>query len=229
MKTIRFLLFAVAALTISTIFCACDNDDEDTTEKFVTVGLIQEISMEDIQNSNSLIKEVKLVARKMFPATVPETEGAIAQELLSIPYNKERMSFTLPQNPDESLLRNIDKDMPEGLTIDNHEAKTLSFVDIFCYEENSDNILGALVYSKYIESENIRYELYYIYCDSSVKITGTTSDWWGFTTTYNLKLEKGWNMVVEKRENTDTDQPSTVTNLLPNGMKWHYYMIIGGK
>lgn len=45
MKTIRFLLFAVVVLTISTIFCACDNgdDNENSKEYTIIVASIQTI------------------------------------------------------------------------------------------------------------------------------------------------------------------------------------------
>ncbi|MBD8387108.1 hypothetical protein [Dysgonomonas sp. BGC7] len=235
MKSIKFTLFVISISVFSTLFFSCSDDNNDeSNEKFETVGFIQEINIKDIQGIHLPIdEEVVFVARVLVPVGI-SSSGTVtnpdSRYMLRFPFNKDRMSFTLPQNPDQSLLRKIENDMPDGLTISNHEAKTISFVDIACCTSGSNNILGCLKYSKQIDGETlIRYELRYIYCDSSVKITGGSNDWWGHSATYDLKLEKGWNMVVEKREYKGTEQPLTVTNWLPNGMQWNYDMLIGGK
>lgn len=230
MKPIKFTLFVISISVFSILFFSCSDDNSDKpNEQFEEVGLIEEITMKDMQGTQLSIinSEVAFIARILDPS--PNTLNSETQRnyILRFPFNKDRMSFTLPQNPDQSLLRKIENDMPDGLIISNHEAKTISFVDIACCTSGSNNILGCLKYSKQIDGETlIRYELRYIYCDSSVKITGTANDWWGHPATYDLKLEKGWNMVVEKREYKGTEQPLTVTNLLPNGMQWNYDMLI---
>lgn len=53
-------------------------------------------------------------------------------------------------------------------------------------------------------------------------ITGSGADWWGHSTTYDLKLEKGWNRVVEMSDWSSDSRVQTVTNRMPSGMEWKY-------
>lgn len=227
----KYLLTILPILAI--VLSSCDNNDEESTEKFNTVGLTNKITIQniqDIQGLSSSVSEIAFVARVSLPATVQaKNDNLDSRYMLRIPFNKESMTIELPENPPQSLLRDIEDDIPAGFEISNRKAKTISFVDIGCCSENSDKISGRLIYrkTKDIDKEHhATYELHFIYCDSSVKITGSGYDWWGYAAAYNLQLEKGWNMVIEKREYyLSMFELFTVSNWMPNEMQWHYDLI----
>jgi len=216
-------LFAALALLV---FQACDKDD-DKEDRFTTVGVINEIKISNIEeNYPSLIEEITFVARVSMPSGVlkyynPTREEYAERAMTSVVFNKKAMTLPLPANPPQSLFFDIANDLPQGLTISDPSAKTISFTDIAFFEAGNSRqeLQGVFEMSK--SDDDIRYSVNYIYCDKPVKITGTADDWWSNIVTYDLTLQKGWNMVVEKRT---TGYPSTITytNSLPDGMRWTY-------
>jgi hypothetical protein len=44
---------------------------------------------------------------------------------------------------------------------------------------------------------------------------------------YDLSLQKGWNMIIEKVDWIGDEQNKSVTNLMPEGMRWAQSMWIG--
>lgn len=214
------VLFALA-------FQACENGDHEPTK----AGLVNKVTITGIGNDYGLqhISEVALVARIHVPAGggLPESPGwGQSQFMLRLPFDKNRMTLHLPENPPQALFCNITKDIPAGFTISDPTANTIAFVEIGGCSAGADRIQGHITYCK--DVDNVYYTVDYIYCDRPVKITGSAKDWWARPTTYDLKLEKGWNMAVERTDWTGTQHIVTITNLLPQGMKWSYDIWIGG-
>lgn len=214
-KLLLLITLAVSAIA----FQSCDDDKNENNNEGQEVGLISEIKITDVKEVNKNISKVVFVGRTTDFSKDQSERVDYNYFMLTFPYNEKGMTIQLPQNPPQSLLRNIQKDIPEGFNISDTSAKTIAFVAIGCCTENSDNILGGIVYYK--TSDEASYRVEYIYCDRPVKITGTAKDWWGNKLTYNLQLEKGWNMTVQKTE-WEYDKIRTITNFLPTGMSWHY-------
>ena len=213
---------------ISALFmlAACDKSSDQPEPEFKTVGLIDEIKISDIEAVSSAITEVAFVARFHGfnnQGFTFDADGKDTRVMLKVPLDAKCTTLVLPENPPQELLSNIALDFPEGFEISNPEAKTIAFVEIAC------NISAQNRFSDFLymvsDSENVCYEQTYIYCDRSATITGTGEDWWGNRTVYNLNLQKGWNQVIEKKE----QQNNSVTNLMPSGMKWKQSMWIGGR
>ena len=213
---------------ISALFmlAACDKSSDQPEPEFKTVGLIDEIKISDIEAVSSAITEVAFVARFHGfnnQGFTFDADGKDTRVMLKVPFDAKCTTLVLPENPPQELLSNIALDFPEGFEISNPEAKTIAFVEIAC------NISAQNRFSDFLymvsDSENVCYEQTYIYCDRSATITGTGEDWWGNRTVYNLNLQKGWNLVIEKKEQQD----NSVTNLMPSGMKWKQSMWIGGR
>ena len=213
---------------ISALFmlAACDKSSDQPEPEFKTVGLIDEIKISDIEAVSSAITEVAFVARFHGfnnQGFTFDADGKDTRVMLKVPFDAKCTTLVLPANPPQELLSNIALDFPEGFEISNPEAKTIAFVEIAC------NISAQNRFSDFLymvsDSENVCYEQTYIYCDRSATITGTGEDWWGNRTVYNLNLQKGWNLVIEKKE----QQNNSVTNLMPSGMKWKQSMWIGGR
>lgn len=201
---------------------ACDKEDNEPAVQ--TVGLISEITIPPVEIRNLDISEVVFMARVNVPSILSDYEASPERYMLRVPYNKDGFSFRLPENPPQVLFRNIKKDLPVGLDISDESANTISFVEIGCFTADSDRMWGKLIYHQQIKDKF--YTLHYMYCDRPVKITGSGTDWWEKTAMYDLNLKKGWNMVVEKSENTDGGRSLiTVNNLLPDGMDWIYSAI----
>ena len=213
---------------ISALFmlASCDKSSDQPEPEFKTVGLIDEIKISDIEAVSSAITEVAFVARFHGfnnQGFTFDADGKDTRVMLKVPFDAKCTTLVLPENPPQELLSNIALDFPEGFEISNPEAKTIAFVEIAC------NISAQNRFSDFLymvsDSENVCYEQTYIYCDRSATITGTGEDWWGNRTVYNLNLQKGWNLVIEKKE----QQNNSVTNLMPSGMKWKQSMWIGGR
>ena len=226
----KYLTFLLALF----VFAACDESSdlpEDQPElQFETVGLIDEINISDVKSDYSKITEVALVARFHGFGNSSSTlniDGKDTRVMLKVPFNTKNTTLILPKNPPQELLGNIISDFPEGFEISSPDAKTVAFVEIAC-NISEQNRFSDILYMT-LDSENIHYELTYIYCDRSVTVTGTGKDWWKNHTVYDLSLQKGWNMVIEKREYIGDKQSCYVTNLLPSGMKWKQESWIGGR
>ena len=213
---------------ISALFmlAACDKSSDQPEPEFKTVGLIDEIKISDIEAVSSVITEVAFVARFHGfnnQGSTLNADGKDTRVMLKVPFDAKCTTLVLPENPPQELLSNIALGFPEGFEISNPEAKTIAFVEIAC------NISAQNRFSDFLymvsDSENVCYEQTYIYCDRSATITGTGEDWWGNRTVYNLNLQKGWNQVIEKKE----QQINSVTNLMPSGMKWKQGRWIGGR
>lgn len=224
MKKYLTVILALLALT------ACDKSSDEPELKFQTMGLIHEIKISNIEFDYSKITEVAFVARFHGFGGNSTTFGTDYKDMgvmLKVPFNAKNTTLILPENPPQELLRNIISDFPEGFEISDPDAKTISSVEIAC-NISEQNSFSDFLYMTF-DSEDIHYELTYIYCDRSVTVTGTGENWWRDPTIYDLKLQKGWNMVIEKREYIGDKRSCSVTNLMPSGMKWKQDRWIGGR
>ncbi len=220
-------LTAILALFV---LAACDKSSDQPELKFETMGLINEINISDVKSDYSGITEVAFVARfHSFGnhGSTLDADGKDTRIMLKVPFDAKNTTLILPKNPPQELLNNIISDFPKGFEISDSEAKTIAFVEIACNISEQNNFSDVLRMT--LDSENSHYELTYIYCDRSVTITGTGKNWWGYHTIYDLNLQKGWNMVIEKREYIGDNQNFSVTNLIPSGMKWEQDRWIGGR
>lgn len=214
------ILEMLTAATMLLALAACQKNESSGDSDFQQVGLIDQIRITEITGNHPAISEIALVARFHVPAQVlPGPASEFSQVLLRIPFNPQETRLELPENPPQGLLRNITREIPEGFTISDTDANTISFVEIVC-DMGTDNRVRNTLYL-YRTDQKTNYQLTYIYCDRPVTITGTGHDWWGHPTTYDLHLKRGWNCAVEK-ESYDNGQTQTITNWMPSGMQWKY-------
>lgn len=227
----KYLIAGLSLLAV--LFQACDKND-DSTEivlEYETVGLTTEIEISDVDNEHyEAISEVAFVARfHGFGNDVStlDPQGNDTRIMLKVPFDEHGTKLVLPENPPQELLRNIASDIPVGFVISDTDAKSISFVEIATDMPDSTRVYEIL-YKGYDE-EHIRFDLKHIYCDRPVTITGVGKDWWNHPMTYDLNLQKGWNMVVEKTVYEKDEQIRSTTHSMPVGMKWKRSRWIGGK
>lgn len=211
------------------LFAACDNESE-ITHTYETVGLTPEIKVENVGSVFSKISELALVARfhgfgRTYTGITSNADGEDMRVMLKVPFDSKTTRLILPENPPQELLGSVTTDFPAGFQISDPEASTIAFVEIACNMSASNTFSYFL--SQYMDSGDDHYVLEYIYCDRAVTITGLGVDWWKQTTTYDLALQKGWNMVVEKTTYNNDSQVKTVTHLMPEGMRWRQDMWLG--
>lgn len=224
--TLHWAIRAATAVTSALfILSACDKHSNEAGIKYETAGLVSEINISNVTIEWSDIKDIAFVARfhGFGSGSTLNADGEDTRVMLKVPFNADGTTLTLPANPPKELLRDIASDFPEGFTISDPEAKTIANVEIAC--NMSGNRFYQFIY-KHMEFEGVHYKLSYIYCDRSATVTGTGQDWWGHAAYYNLSLKKGWNTIIEKREYKEDGQSSTVTHMMPSGMKWEQNMWI---
>lgn len=220
MKNYLILVSVFVALT----FPSCVKYEKPAPLTFRTVGLTDRIEITDVVGDCPAISEVAFVARFHMPpgvwsSTAADPAGADARIMLRVPFSGKGTRLILPEKPPQSLLRNIGNDIPEGFEISDPDANTISFTEIACDMAGS-GVSGHLSMGRTVD--DMTYELQFVYCDRPVTITGAGEDWWGHSTIYDLKLEKGWNQVVELSEWSSYSRIQTVTNWMPSGMEWKY-------
>lgn len=227
----KYLIVGLSLLAV--LFQACDKN-EDSSEivlEYETVGLTTEIEISAVENEHyEAISEVAFVAR--FHAfgkngSTLDPQGNDTRIMLKVPFDENGTKLVLPENPPQELLRDIASDIPAGFMISDTDAKSISFVEIAIDMPDSTRVYEIL-YKGYAE-EHIRFDLKYIYCDRAVTIMGKAKDWWDHPMTYDLKLQKGWNTVVEKTMYEKEEQIRSTTHSMPVGMKWKRSRWIGGK
>lgn len=222
----RYLLFVTAVVCVS-IFHACGKDDEPNKVVYRTVGLAQEIHISDITGSHPDISDVAFVARVHMPPGVHAAPTGDVRVMLHLPFDRKETRLILPENPPQALLNNITKDIPEGFAISDTDANTISFVEIACNLDDTNTFSAFLYLGRTVG--DTRYKVTYVYCDRPVTITGSGENWWGLPLVYDLSMQKGWNIVVEKTAYDAESQTTTVSNQMPNAIKWHYDRWIGGR
>lgn len=223
----KYLLFAAAAVLVS-LLPACEKN-KDTDLVYRTAGVVSEIHISGITGNHPEITDVELVARFHVPAgaaTGGSTIGPNGEDtriMLRVPFNPKDTRLVLPENPPQQLLNNIAGDIPKGFRISDPDAKTISFVEIACNMGNTDRVTETLCLHRSVG--DAEHDVTFIYCDRTVTITGSGEDWWGHPLTYDLSLQKGWNVVIEKSVN----RVGTISNQLPNGLKWSCVRWLGGR
>lgn len=218
----KYLILVSAFVALS--FPSCVKYEKPAPLTFRTVGLTDRIEIADVAGDCPAISEVALVARFHMPpgvrgSTAADPAGGDARVMLRVPFSGKGARMILPENPPQSLLRNIANDIPEGFEISDPDAKTISFTEIAC-DMTDGQFSSHLSMGRTLDDTT--YELQFVYCDRPVTITGSGADWWGHSTTYDLKLEKGWNRVVEMSDWSSDSRVQTVTNRMPSGMEWKY-------
>ncbi len=221
-------LFVISALFV---FVACTESIDEPELKYEAVGLTDKIKISDIETIYSDITELALVARFHVPAGVSQNStldanGKDTRVMLKVPFAADGTTVLLPDNPPQELLNGITSDFPAGLEISDPEAKTIAFVELACNISDQNNFSYTL--ERDMKTEEARFILTYIYCDRPVTITGTSDSWRSLPTSYNLGLQKGWNIVIEKQE-YNGEQGCSITHLMPEGMKWIQNMWVGGR
>lgn len=225
------LLFTAAVLSAA-LFHACTKDDRTTEPTYHTVGLTQEIRISDIAGDHPEISDVALVARFHIPPGVRPQPAATFEDkdsriLVRMPFDKHETRLVLPEHPPQGLLSNITNDIPEGFAISDTDANTLSFVEIACNMGESGQVSQTLYLGR--SDDRTIHTVTYIYCDRPATVTGTGKDWWDAPLTYDLKLEKGWNVVVEKSVNGDLYSNKYISHQMPDQAGWRYGIWIGGR
>lgn len=222
----KYLFFA----SVLFLLAACDNDEPVETYTYETVGLTSEIAISNVESVFSKISEVALVARfhafgNTYTGSTSNADGKDTRVMLKVPFDSKTTRLILPENPPQELLGSITTDFPAGFQISDPEASTIAFVEVACNISETNKFSEFLF--QYMDTGKQRYVVQYIYCDRPATITGLGLDWWNQTTTYDLSLQKGWNMVVEKTIYSKDSQTKTVTHLMPEGIKWMQNMWVG--
>lgn len=225
------LLF-VAAIVSALSFPACKKDDGTVGAVYHTVGLTREIRISDIADTHPDISDVAFVARFHMPPGVRSSAATEFSDkdpriLLHVPFGGHETRLVLPENPPEALLSNITEDIPAGFAISDTDANTLSFVEIACNMGDSETVRETLCLRSTVGDTS--HTVTYIWCDRTATVTGTGTDWWDAPLAYDLKLEKGWNVVVEKSVYDVPYDHKTITNQLPDNVRWRYDRWIGGR
>lgn len=225
-KQLILVLFAVILS-----FLACVKYEKPAELTYQTVGLTEAIEISEIADDHPVISEVAFVARYHMPpgvrsSTAAELTGEDARIMQHASFSGSGTRLLLPENPPQSLMSNIADDIPQGFEISDPAANTVSFTEIAC--DMADGRVSAHLYLGRTVGATT-YRLQYVYCDRPVTVTGSGVDWWEQSTTYDLKLEKGWNRIVEKSDWSADSKIQTVTNLMPSGMEWRYSRWLGGR
>lgn len=204
------MLFALAA---------CEKEEQTGSR---TVGKITEINISEVDSyywPYYDITELALVARihahqdayKPFP-NPGEDDFRV---MLRVPFDERGTRLVLPEPPQE-LLTDITRDFPNAPAISDPQAQTVYYVEIACNVSQISNYSDILV--QYQSGQDVSYSIEYIYSDRSVSITGQGANAWGNPTTYDLHLQKGWNMAVEKRDHNS--HMRFLTHSMPAGIRW---------
>jgi hypothetical protein len=145
-------------------------------------------------------------------------------------YSNGGFRINLPATVDEKYLEPSIENLLEftssflteyyGMKVSDSNAK-YSWVSIYGYDK-SDNHVASFSYE--VEYKDIA-EItgHYIYVDRDVTITGLHKGIYGYSTstTFNLSLKKGWNIMYAKYSRaSDTEGDEEWTNDAPSGIKW---------
>ncbi|WP_419510456.1 hypothetical protein [Alistipes sp.] len=225
MKKHLILVSTAVALALQ----ACVKYEKPAEPTFQTVGLTDAIEIAGIAGDHPAISQVAFVARYHMPPGVKgSTAAELAQEharvMLRASFSDGGTRLLLPENPPQALMSSIAGDIPEGFEISDPAANTVSFTEIAC-DMDGDRVSAHLYLGRTVGATT--YRLQYVYCDRPVTVTGSGVDWWEQSTTYDLKLEKGWNRIVERSDWSADSKIQTVTNRMPDGMEWRYDMWLG--
>lgn len=218
----KLLLIAI----VLSIFQACNDDPsintDDTKEPEIPVISPETgVVITDIQGNTSWeASKISFVARF-------HTQNSNVRQgvMLTMPFNEDETTLLFPDNPPIKLLGNITKDFPNGFIISDPEAKTIAFTE-FALHDNEELESVYRVVRQMKTDGKVRYLAEYIYCDRPVTISGNGKDWWNNRTTYNLTLNKGWNLIIRKEDNT-TSKVVTISNEIPEGLEWIYDYWLG--
>lgn len=218
MKRTFLWLFLVLGIT-TTMFCSCSKDDESGNIS----GDTSTITASNVINSSSQIETVKALA---FPDNDYDEEGesiALAQ------YKNNGFTLELPSTLSSKYLSLIWEDAPNGISISDENAK-ISEIDISGYNDDDDEIGGFFLCNEDDETD-WSYDVFWIYSDRDVTIKGesTAVDYENDeenTTKYDLKLNKGWNIVHDiytYNSNDKTGYTDVVTSKKPSGFSCSWY------
>ena len=216
---------AVLAATMCVSFTSCD-DKEPNGGGDGNIQLAGKFQIEE-RVYNEETGETTYITKDAPSGTVDEIEvrvGSGNYEDTSVigtySVNNINFSFTLPTPPAESLLSLAETfEFPE-VTLSNEDAK---YVSVHSFVPLKDGKQVGKLYihpSEIFQLANGKIELIeYFYSDRAVNIIGvySTEDIYGDVTSrsireYDVKLKKGWNVVIGIRTNTESERLQTRTD-----------------
>jgi hypothetical protein len=227
-------------------FVSCDKEDDNGFENSLIDGGKFTVNVENGASYNSQIDSVYV---KLYC----EIESKRSSDIVAkTPYSNGNFTITLPENLDAKYLEYFEfEDLKDYITISD---KTAKYVEIGGFQaiKNGETV-------GYIEKSNISpnadyttqlsaavtgiYSVTYMYADKPVTIKGsweeekkkkeeegTESYKYTLKNSCNVSLQKGWNVVVNKKQITIANQKITsetveISNSEPAGLKWYcsYY------
>jgi hypothetical protein len=203
----KFLFMALAGLMTMPVISSCDkeDDDDDTGANGVIINNTITVKVENGNDYNEEIDEVKALAY---------SRGSGHNEVGSGAYSNGGFTLKLLESVSEEYLESVSPEIPvfpESITISNPDVKWAS-IDIVAYK--SGNEVGGFYYGNEDWGEAS-----FVYVTDDVSMTGTDTDD-GYVGTYNVHLKKGWNIMYQSN---DSESSYELTTSVPSPMKWYYY------
>jgi hypothetical protein len=215
-KLKKLLPVMATVLFLITLGCSKDKDDdgfEGGSESVIEVK---------ISNLDNYSKKIDYVDAQIF-----EYYNDAYIPVGSAPFVNGSFRVELSSEIDESYLESVKRNMPAGITFSNPNAK-ITVLELFGRNKNDAHFSASFscqTYNPMSNTPDSGAAATYIYSDSDVKITGTTTEYDAKSdltaiSEYNLSLKRGWNIVYGQYEHKGTSYKNTISNKVPNGLKW---------
>ena len=217
----KFLLSIVVCACAGIIITGCSKND--STDDNSSIKVIN-ATVENGSDYNSKIDAVKgLLNSTMGYNSETDSISVDGYEVESANFKSGGFTLDLPETVDTKNLQKIhNNEIPNGVSMSDTSVYG-NFLSIMAYKSGS--LIGEFYYGTEDTTSLLNYALY-LYVDRKVTITGTGSkqDDYGTTTnlTYNVSLKKGWNIMYETENISDSGESTTVevTSVLPDNLKW---------
>jgi hypothetical protein len=189
------LIYTAALMAAGTLVAACGSKDEDGDNG--TSAISGQITIKVAGGDTLSVDTVKLDLG---------SEGGV---VYSAAYANGEFTIDFSGAvSDEYLSATIQGVPKEGVTVSNTSVKT-GDAGLVAYRSGSE--VGFFSY------RTAEWDGYLMYANGDMNITGT-GDNYGETTTFNVKLKKGWNFVYYKI----TENAREITTQAPAGARWMY-------
>jgi hypothetical protein len=158
-------------------------------------------------------------------AEVPAPGGAPFAVASGAVSSTGAFALTLPEQLEEGLLFLEDaSEQCDGLIVSPSYFKATTLAELAVYRRGEQ--LGSLVYRSFaawLEPEPGDAQVAWLYLDQSVTMQGSCQSA-GETTTFDLRLQRGWNAFVWRFEALTDEQRSLSlrTGPLPANVRWHF-------
>ncbi|MDR0385988.1 MAG: hypothetical protein LBH60_07915 [Prevotellaceae bacterium] len=211
---------ALVSLFTVVAFSSCSNDRDNETDGGSSGRIEGNKLPASVENGASYDSQIDLVKAEIWHEGNPGDSVLIPHTVATVPYSNGVFTLNLPESVDARYLEAMFYDdlPPSGVTVSNRNAKGAS-VDLEAYK--SDNNAGYIYCATGADWVGRL-----VYMDADVSITGSYSETaygieYTYTSKYNIRFERGWNMVYEKKTEKGTVTEYEITTTAPAGLKWY--------